>query len=375
MNSAIALLEKAQAAGKCELENESGNEIRLNTCPWCGHTGSFSVNISGSKHDGLFNCHYAGCNASGNLKQLATKLGIPLMGLPAPTGVRKPRDPKAPIVFSYEQLLAMQDEMLCDDEPDSLTDYLLNVRKYTLPVIQREMLGLQRGHRGFTCAGKWHTADAWVIPFLGVNNLCEFTQFKVFHALDRAKKIRPHMRGKKPLYNARILSKDAYTVNTDATTHDWVGRDGGQDLLVCEGPSDCLAALSAGVEAVAVIDAGHCDPVHVRMIAESGAARVILALDADGAGRNGTRKWIRALGRHRVIPYTISGLLERHSCKDVNEFTIRHGNDALRELVRTGNDWKPTRVETGPLETDSGIDRDGIATVVGEASEASVANK
>ena len=65
-------------------------------------------------------------------------------------------------------------------------------------------------------------------------------------------------------------------------------------IVIVEGPYDCLRFRAAGIPAVAVLGLGQLTDQKIMQILSQGCTRVILALDADTAGREATPRYAEA---------------------------------------------------------------------------------
>ena len=102
-------------------------------------------------------------------------------------------------------------------------------------------------------------------------------------------------------------------------------------VIVCEGAIDALSAASAGVHAVAVLGTSMCDDRLAARLATVGQRPVVLALDADPAGRRATRALQAALRDLGVESRTVA--LPR-GCNDLNDWHRLAGPRWNDELAR-----------------------------------------
>ncbi len=96
-------------------------------------------------------------------------------------------------------------------------------------------------------------------------------------------------------------------------------------LAVTEGQSDCWTVSQAGIPAIAVPGVGNWgEPSSYRKRILSGFSRVILCRDSDDAGKGLERALNEVDGLEVCNPGPF---------KDVSEFFIERGEDALRQLI------------------------------------------
>lgn len=103
-----------------------------------------------------------------------------------------------------------------------------------------------------------------------------------------------------------------------------------QTVLVCEGIPDGLTAAQAGVRSCAILGAA----VAGRSLASDLALRypgrhLVLAFDADEAGRAATDRLTNALADH---PVTVSSLRLPPGCSDINEWARSDPHSFIREI-------------------------------------------
>ena len=86
-------------------------------------------------------------------------------------------------------------------------------------------------------------------------------------------------------------------------------------VVVVEGPLDALAVAAAAAAAGRLTEFWPCtasgvsvSPAQARRVITSGVADVVIALDGDSAGADGTLRWIDAVGRERRQPVMVTRL-------------------------------------------------------------------
>ncbi len=89
----------------------------------------------------------------------------------------------------------------------------------------------------------------------------------------------------------------------------------GASAVVVEGPLDALAIAAAAVASGRLTEFWPCtangvsvSPAQARRITTSGAAKVVVALDGDAAGTEGTQRWIDAVCRGQRRPAMLTRL-------------------------------------------------------------------
>ena len=166
--------------------------------------------------------------------------------------------------------------------------------------------------------------------------------------------------------------------------------------LITEGPSDALTAVAAGFTAVAVRGAALASPrLAAALAAGLAGSRVVVAGDADEAGRAFTRRLVKALAAHRIDVHTLA--LPR----DGDDLTAWHERNpqgfsaelthavaqahpvataqppapAAPALDNDGQDRTPERLHAQPVTTEHGAQAAGLlAELVAQYGESDVVN-
>lgn len=97
-------------------------------------------------------------------------------------------------------------------------------------------------------------------------------------------------------------------------------------VLVCESAINALTAVSWGYNAVALLGTG--DSLQIRQLRQLGVSEIVLCLDGDDAGRNGTNKLYKALKTSTIV-----WRITMPDGKDVNDLT----KEEFDELYRNKN--------------------------------------
>lgn len=123
-----------------------------------------------------------------------------------------------------------------------------------------------------------------------------------------------------------------------------------QPLIICEGELDVAACFEAGEtnavsvpngSVVKVID-GEIDPqedskFRFLWAAKSQidqASKIIIATDSDGPGQAMAEEMARRIGKERCFTVVFPD-----GCKDANDVLMRHGDAAVREMIKEARPW------------------------------------
>ena len=125
----------------------------------------------------------------------------------------------------------------------------------------------------------------------------------------------------------------------------------GAVAVVVEGPLDALAITAAAATRGRLDQFWACtangvsvSPAQAHLVTASGAAKVVIALDADAAGADGAQRWVDALCRGQRYPAMLTHL---PSDLDPADWLALHGPDGLSAFdpgVRVGD---PRPVDAG----------------------------
>lgn len=102
-----------------------------------------------------------------------------------------------------------------------------------------------------------------------------------------------------------------------------------RDVVVVEGALDALLLRSLGVDAVVALGGSGVGDSHLAELAEIGAKRALLMLDADDAGLHGSQSFIKAARSeaHRIQVHAVPWHAYLGE-KDPGELHVLHGRDA-----------------------------------------------
>lgn len=293
--------------------------IELETCPFCTKTGfgKMYVEIHGSvsdrkNRDGLFLCHHASCNKSGNLHTLKQHLGLVKADAPqkdwmSAAGGQKKQDPLPDVDACHEALLADEAAM----------DYLINGRGFSREIIQRQKLGLKPKH--------WfrETGDvrALVYPYL-VNGNAVWVHYRTLPTMPLSSNVVPKAFSApagwdSTLFNGEIL------------------LPGISDLVMVEGECNTIAALDHGITNIVGIPGANIKKaIWLDTIDALGLERLYLCYDKDRPGQKAAQELATRIGIERcwkiVLPdFTVTtedGLVR--AGKDLNEWFVSGGGTA-----------------------------------------------
>lgn len=135
--------------------------------------------------------------------------------------------------------------------------------------------------------------------------------------------------------------------NIDKIKSNWE-TETSKTVIFVEGEMDVLAMAAAGLDAVTLPDGApqqvKFDPSDKRFSAFEScdwlndADKVIIAVDADSAGRNLAQELTHRFGKHRCWRVSFPEQYDIE-CKDANETLVVHGADVLRECVENATPY------------------------------------
>lgn len=141
-----------------------------------------------------------------------------------------------------------------------------------------------------------------------------------------------------------------------------------EHLIITEGELDALSFWQAGLPFAVSIPSGA-----VQANEQDGSARlkflahhesllrdartVFLAVDADGAGKTTAQELARRIGKAKCWSVTYP-----EGCKDANDVLVKHGADALREVIGAAQPWPVEGIATPRdyMERVRNLYRDGL---------------
>jgi len=196
------------------------------------------------------------------------------------------------------------------------------------------------------------TEDArrWYISYLGVQPdvvaslPITFTENEVIFRFPGIDKVKIRMKGE----------KGAIWRGTGHTPDLWPlpGERVGEDIVITEGESDCIVARALGLEAYAITKGAATGLSTSVLIAlrRRGARRIVVAMDADSAGRQAASKIViaaRQAGLAAIdLDLVAEGLIEPlYGHKDIRD-AYKHGKgqdivEAVRHLLYRADESRP----------------------------------
>lgn len=115
-------------------------------------------------------------------------------------------------------------------------------------------------------------------------------------------------------------------------------------VIITEGEMDAVSFWEAGIEAVSIpsgaISTGIADDAarlrwiqaHDELFAKAGS--IYLAVDADGPGQETAKELARRLGKLKCFQVFFP-----EGCKDANDTLVKHGVEALRNVIANAQPW------------------------------------
>ena len=255
------------------------------------------------------------------------------------------RDNSLSVWFDGERL-AFKCHAGCD--PKAVTDHL-----YERYPEYAELLGRAPKHRAKMETGKIaEDARSWYLAYLGVQPdvlaslPIAFTNDEVvfrFPGIDKSKVRKKGERG--AIWRGQGHTPDLWPLP---------GRTVGEDIVITEGESDCIVARALGFEAYSITKGAAAGLSAAVLIAlrRRGARRVVVAMDADSAGRQAATKMViaaRQAGLAAIdLDLVAEGLIEPLlGHKDIRDaFKYGKGQDlveAITHLLYQADEPRPSQ--------------------------------
>lgn len=248
-----------------------GNELLLETCPYCHAKDHFYIN----RETGRFNCKKVQCSAKGGLYQLQllARQVVPVEPV-APLLNQQPYDPSLNLkVEAYHQALWQHPQAL---------EYLIEKRKLSRKAIMHFKLGVVKEYNK-----EWIT-----LPHIHKNKVLTIK----YRRLDQ-KQYR-HLRG---------TTTDLYHQDASTDTN---------EVIVAEGEFDAIALWSNGYRnVVAIPGAGQWKPEWMDYFSDF--TKIYLCFDQDDAGKLGAKELAKKFGYERCFAVQLP-----LGIKDVNDFFV-----------------------------------------------------
>lgn len=281
----------------------TGTQIIIETCPYCKRDNKkFYMAVADSKEssrDGLHFCHNGSCNKTGNLRTLQEHLGLRIPGVEsraewAGSGENKP-DTLPDVEACHAALLNDAEAM----------DYLLNVRKFTKEIIDRQKLGLKE-KVWFRKSGE---TRALVIPYLSVEGNVTYAKYRTLPPAD--KDFITPSGWDAQLFNGQVL------------------QNGCKEVLFLEGECDVLSCMSNGIEyAVGVPGANVKKAEWIAVLDKVAPEKIYLLYDNDSVGQRAAQEMASRIGIDKCLKISLP-----KDVKDINEFFAKRGTlEAFEKL-------------------------------------------
>ena len=142
-----------------------------------------------------------------------------------------------------------------------------------------------------------------------------------------ARQVQPATDDPKYLYLANAR-RPAY-FGVDALT----SRSDPSPLVVVEGLLDALVLRAHGFGRVLALGSSAPSPKHIEELTVLGVRRVVLMLDADGAGITGTRAFLELAKQDAELQVTVVPWTAYRGCKDPAALVSAHGSDAASDAI------------------------------------------
>ena len=281
----------------------TGGQIQVEKCPFCSK-GDFKFYMAccdpkESSRDSLFFCHHGSCSKTGNYHTLSEHLGLRIPGVESRAEWAGKGDSKPD---SLPDVNACHAALLSDAEA---MDYLLNVRKFTKEIIDRQKLGLKE-KIWFRKSGE---TRALVIPYLSVEGNVTYAKYRTLPPAD--KDFITPSGWDAQLFNGQVL------------------QDGCKEVLFLEGECDVLSCMSNGIEyAVGVPGANVKKAEWIAVLDKVAPEKIYLLYDNDSVGQRAAQEMASRIGIDKCFKISLP-----KDVKDINEFFAKGGTlEAFEKL-------------------------------------------
>jgi RecA/RadA recombinase len=288
-------------------------KIELETCPHCSHDGwhaymeVYAKDDPEASRDGLHGC--VRCNKGGGLRSLKEKLGIELAGVSSGKDWAGQSKEAEGIIDTD----ALHTALMADE--DALA-YLMEVRGFSLEIIQEQKLGLKDKHF-FRETGE---VRALVYPYL-VNGNTVWWHYRTLPSM--------------PIESNKIPKAFSSPTGWDATLYNGgILLPGLTDLTMFEGEPDTIAALDHGLQnVVGVPGANIKKAAWIDTIDKLGLDHIYICYDNDKVGQRAAQALATRIGIERcyklLLPaFTVEVEGVMRPGKDINEWFL-HGGGTL----------------------------------------------
>jgi DNA primase catalytic core len=145
-----------------------------------------------------------------------------------------------------------------------------------------------------------------------------------------------------------------YTETTKAQPFN-IDKASGEEFILVEGFFDAMITTASGCKNVIALGGSHLTKDQLEVIINRRCKRIILALDNDKAGIDGTEESIKLLNQTNIEVFVASLPV---GVKDPDELIVKQGIEAFSKLINTASSissWLPQRIKTKHvLKTDIG---------------------
>jgi replicative DNA helicase/5S rRNA maturation endonuclease (ribonuclease M5) len=273
----------------------TGEQIQVENCPFCGK-GDFKFYMAccdpkESSRDSLYFCHHGSCSKTGNYRTLSEHLGIRIAGVESRSEWAGKGDSKPDSLPDVE---ACHRALLGDAEA---LDYLLNVRKFTKEIIDRQKLGLKE-KVWFRKSGE---TKALVIPYLSTEGNVTYAKYRTLPPAE--KDFITPSGWDAQLFNGQVL------------------QEGCKEVIFLEGECDVLSCMSNGIEyAVGVPGANVKKAEWIAVLDKVAPEKIYLLYDNDSVGQRAAQEMASRIGIDKCLKITLP-----KDVKDINEFFAKGG--------------------------------------------------
>lgn len=114
------------------------------------------------------------------------------------------------------------------------------------------------------------------------------------------------------------------------------------EVILTEGPTDCISAAQAGYPAVAILGLGNLKPEYLERLSRCQTAYI--CFDGDKAGREGALRIAGAIGGRARIVALPDGV-------DLNDYFKEHSTEEFHRLLETAQDYIEYEIALIPADT------------------------
>lgn len=269
------------------------DQLILEFCPCCAKEWHCYMSFKPDS-DGAWLCHV--CGEKGNLYTLRTIEGDSMenvMSLQDAAQAQSGRQP-SPIPNIEAAHAALMEEAEKPDAENTVLDYLVGTRGFTMAAVERFKLGLVNEY-----GKRW-----LLIPYLH-NGVCVYAKFRTVPPDD--KDFRGLAGRECPLFNGDVLRSDM------------------EEVTFVEGEPDCIACVSAGIEdVVGVPGANIKKAAWIKRLDDLAPKKIYLLYDNDKVGQDAAQEIASRIGIDKCWNVVLPNELNGEKVKDINDF-FRYG--------------------------------------------------